>query len=107
MLMLGFVFGGWLLAAGVIALIATLVGWLVDARKEYVKAVEADTTGHLESLPPPRTPALLLGALAVLLIGGVVLQAGWLPPQGVSGGEGAGAIGRAAGIGRATARRLR
>ena len=52
MLMLGFVFGGWLLAAGVIALIATLVGWLVDARKEYVKAVEADTTGHLESLPP-------------------------------------------------------
>jgi len=89
MLMLGFVFGGWLLAAGVIALIATLVGWLVDARKEYVQAVEADATGHLESLPPPRTPALLLGALAVLLIGGVVLQAGWLPPQGVSGGNGA------------------
>jgi len=87
MLMLGFVFGGWLLAAGVIALIATLVGWLVDARTEYVQAVEADTTGHLESLPPPRTPALLLGALAVLLIGGVVLQAGWLPPQGVSGGN--------------------
>ena len=51
MLMLGLVFGGWLLAAGVIALIATLVGWLVDARKEYVKAVEADRTGHLESLP--------------------------------------------------------
>ena len=93
MLMLGFVFGGWLLAAGVIALIATLVGWLVDALREYAKAVEADTTGHLESLPRPRTPSLLFAALAVLLIGGVVLQAGWLPPGDVSGGEGAGASG--------------
>ena len=93
MLMLGLVFGGWLLAAGVIALIATLVGWLTDARKEYVKAEEADTTGHLESLPAPRTPSLLLVALAVLLIGGFVLQAGWLPPRDVSGGGGAGASG--------------
>jgi plastocyanin len=93
MLMLGLVFGGWLLAAGVLALIATLVGWLVDARKEYVKAEEADTTGHLESLPPPRTPSVLLVALAVLLIGGIVLQAGWLPPRDVTGGEGAGASG--------------
>jgi len=89
MLMLGLVFGGWLLAAGVIALIATLVGWLADAGKEYGKAVEADTTGHLESPPAPRTPSLLFVALAVLLIGGVVLQAGWLPPRDVSGGEGA------------------
>ena len=32
-LLLGLVFGGWLLAAGVIALISTLVGWLVDARQ--------------------------------------------------------------------------
>ena len=56
MLMLGLVFGGWLLAAGRHRAVATLVGWLVDARKEYVKAVEADTTGHLESLPAPRTP---------------------------------------------------
>jgi plastocyanin len=93
MLMLGLVFGGWLLAAGLIALIATLVGWLVDARKEYVQAEEADTTGHLESLPAPRTPSLLLATLAVLLIAGVALQAGWLPPRDVSGGEGAGASG--------------
>lgn len=89
MLMLGLVFPGWLLVAGLLALVATLVGWLVDARKEYVQAVEADTTGHLESLPPPRTPSLLFAVLAVLLIGGVVLQAGWLPPRNVSGGEGA------------------
>jgi len=93
MLMLGLVFGGWLLAVGVIALIATLVGWLIDGRKEYVKAVEADTTGHLEAMPAPRTPALLFVMLAVLLVAGVALQAGWLPPRDVSGGEGAGASG--------------
>jgi plastocyanin len=99
MLMLGLVFGGWLLAAGVLALIATLVGWLVDARHEYVKAEQADTTGHLESLPAPRWPSLLFAALAVLLIGGIVLQAGWLPPRDVSGGEGATASGAPAGSG--------
>ena len=37
LLLVGLVFGGWLLLAGVIALIATLVGWLVDALKEYVR----------------------------------------------------------------------
>jgi len=87
------VFGGWLLAVGVIALIATLVGWLIDARKEYVKTVEADTTGHLENVPAPRTPGLLLVVLGILLIAGVALQAGWLPPRDVSGGEGAAASG--------------
>ena len=55
--MLGLVFGG--VAArrrGDRPRSLTLVGWLVDARKEYVKTVEADRTGHLESLPAPRTP---------------------------------------------------
>lgn len=89
MLMLGMVFGGWLLAVGVIALIATLLGWLVDARREYVKTVEADTTGHLENLPPPRTPSLLLASLAILLVGAMFIQAGWIPPREASGGEGA------------------
>ncbi|HSH33475.1 MAG TPA: cytochrome c oxidase subunit 4, partial [Actinomycetota bacterium] len=59
-LMLGLVFGGWVLAAGVITLILTLVGWLIDAVKEYRKTVEADTTGHLENIPAPRTPKVLL-----------------------------------------------
>ena len=89
LLFLGLVFGGWLLAVGVIALIATLLGWLIDARREYVKTVQADVTGHLENIPRPRTPSLLLAVLAVLFVGGVVLQAGWLPPRDVSGGEGA------------------
>jgi hypothetical protein len=59
LLMLGLVFGGWLLAVGVIALIATLLGWLIDARREFVKTVEA-----------------------------VVLQAGLLPTGEASGGDG-------------------
>ena len=69
MLMLGLVFGEWLLAAGLVALIVTLLGWLVDARKEYVKTVEADATGHLENIPAPRTPSLLFVGLFVLLVG--------------------------------------
>ena len=59
MLMLGLIYGGWMLITGVIALILTLVGWLVDARREYLKVQEADVTGHLDSLPAPRPPRLL------------------------------------------------
>lgn len=97
MLMFGLVFGGWILAVGVIALIVTLSGWLVDAVKEYRKTVEADVTGHLENIPAPRTPSLLFGTLAVLFIGGILLQTGVLPPRsaeagapGASGGPPAG-----------------
>jgi plastocyanin len=86
MLMLGLVFGEWLLVVGVIALILTLVGWLTDARREYVKTVEADTTGHLESLPPPRTPKWLLTGLGLMLAIAFVVQVGWIPPR-AAGGE--------------------
>jgi plastocyanin len=89
LLLLGLVFGEWLLAVGVIALILTLVGWLVDAVGEYRKTVEADTTGHLENLPRPKTPSLLLWVLAILVIGGVAIQAGWLPPTAANSGDGA------------------
>jgi len=81
MLMFGLVFGGWILAVGVLALVVTLSGWLVDAVKEYRKTVEADSTGHLENIPAPRTPTLLIATLAVLFVGGVVLQTGILPPR--------------------------
>jgi plastocyanin len=86
MLFLGLVFGGWLLAAGVIALVITLVGWLTDARREYVRTVEADTTGHLDSGPAPRTPRGVFWALGLLLVFGVLLQTGLLPPSEASGG---------------------
>lgn len=91
--MLGLVFGGWMLVTGIIALALTLVGWLIDARKEYVETVRADTTGHLENIPAPRSPSLLLATLAILLVAGIVLQAGWLPPSSASEGDGATASG--------------
>ena len=98
LLMVGFVFGGWLLIAGVIALIATLVGWLVDARKEYVRTVEADRTGHLENGPAPRTPSGTLTALAVLVLGAIFLQATVFATNEANGGT-AGAGGGAAASG--------
>ena len=86
MLMFGLVFGGWMLAVGVLALIVTLFGWLVDAVKEYRKTVEADSTGHMENIPAPRTPSLLISILAVLFVGGIVLQTGILPPRAAEAG---------------------
>ena len=49
LLFLGLVFGGWLLAVGVIALIATLVGWLTAAVQEYRRTVVADTSAWVPS----------------------------------------------------------
>ncbi len=86
LLFLGLVFGGLLMVVGVIALVAGLVGWVTDARKEYAKAVEADRTGHLESLPPPRTPSVLFATLGVLLVVAVVLQSGILGAGEANGG---------------------
>src|SRR6266550_2352588 len=94
-LMLGLVFPGWLLAVGVIALILTLVGWLTDANREFGRTVEADRTGHLASGPAPRPPSGLFAALGILLVLGVALQAGWLPPSSASAGPSGGPAGSA------------
>jgi plastocyanin len=89
-LMAGLVFGGWVLAAGVLILVATLVGWLVDARAEYAKVEEADRTGHLENIPAPRWPKGLLQGAAVVFVLAVFVQAGIIPPQVPAGGGGEG-----------------
>jgi plastocyanin len=91
MFFLGLVFGEWLLAVGLIAFVVSIAGWMTAARKEYVKTVEADATGHLEALPDPRTPRALLAGLAFLLVAGFVVQAGWLPPREASGAGASGA----------------
>lgn len=86
LLFLGLVFGGWLLAVGVFALVVGLIGWLFDARKEYVKTVEADRTGHLENLPAPQTPSRLFAVLAVLVVAAAVAQSGVLTTGPANGG---------------------
>jgi plastocyanin len=87
LLFLGLVFGGWLLAVGVFALIVTLIGWLVDARKEYVKTVEADRTGHLENIPAPNTPSRVFAVLAILVVAAAIAQSGVLTTGSANGGS--------------------
>jgi len=85
-LLLGLVFGEWLLAAGVIVLIATLAGWLKDAIREYRSTVRADTTGHIENGPDPNTPRRLLTVLSVLIVGAAILQSGVFVAGSANGG---------------------
>jgi Cupredoxin-like domain/Cytochrome c oxidase subunit IV len=93
MLFLGLVFGEWLLAVGVIGLIVTLVGWMTAARQEYVKTVEADSTGHLETIGDPKTPKLMLSGLVILLVAAFVVQVGWIPPRAAGSEASPGASG--------------
>ena len=85
-LFFGLVFGGWLLAVGVLLTIVTLLGWLRDARAEYPLTVAADTSGHIEALTPPKWPIGLLWAGALLVVGALVLNLGILPPKGTTAG---------------------
>lgn len=58
-----------------------LVGWLVDAGREYRAAIEADLSGHLVSPAPRRAPlaAIVLLSILFVVVGGA--QAGILPPK--------------------------
>ncbi len=92
-LFLGLVFGGWLLAVGVIALITTLIGWLTDAVLDYRRVVEAETTGHIDNGPPPGTPRRMFTVLIVLIVGAAVLQSGVFTTGSAAGAGGATASG--------------
>jgi plastocyanin len=84
-LFLGLVFPGWILLFGVVFTIIPLLGWLIDAGKEYRHTVEADTTGHLVNEPAPSWPRRLFWAMGILLVVGVVFTQGWFPPRSASG----------------------
>jgi plastocyanin len=71
-----------------VALAWTLIGWLTDARQEYVKTVQADQTGHLENIPPPRSPRRMLTTLGVLVVAAAVIQSGALTGGEANGGTG-------------------
>src|SRR6188472_1624103 len=92
-LFLGLVFGGWLLAVGVIALITTLIGWLTDAVLDYRRVVEAETTGHIDTGPAPATPRRLFTVLVVLIVGAAVLQSGLFTTDSAAGAGGPSASG--------------
>jgi len=90
LLVAGLVFGGLVLAVGALFMAVALLGWLRDARHEYVKTVEADRTGHLENIPAPATPTRLIGVFTALVVLAVLVQTGVLPPQSApAGGTGA------------------
>jgi plastocyanin len=80
-MMAGLVIGGWPLLVGAIFVFWALAGWLVDARAEYVKTEEADTTGHLENIPSRRIPTGALTVFAAIFILVALVQAGILPPS--------------------------
>jgi plastocyanin len=92
-LFLGLVFGGWLLAVGVIALITTLIGWLTDAVLDYRRVVDAETTGHVDTGPEPATPRRMFTVLVVLIVGAAVLQSGVFTTDSAAGAGGPSASG--------------
>lgn len=87
-LMFGLVFGGWLLAVGLLMLAISLVGWLRDARAEYVLAERADQSGHLEAMPAPRVPKGTFALFGALFALAVILNSGIIPSGSASGSSG-------------------
>src|SRR6476620_4213697 len=93
LLLLGLVFPGWIIAVGIGFLIASLLGWLNDAGKEWHRTVDADSTGHIENGPEPRWPKVLGLVTALALVLAVAVTAGWLPPRSTVGGTATGTPG--------------
>ena len=90
-MLLGLVIDPIVFVAGLLMTIIGLVGWLVDARKEYREVEKADATGHLENIPAPRFPTGTLIVFAVLFVGSLLIAGGVFPPRGDSSGGGGGA----------------
>jgi plastocyanin len=87
-LMYGLVFGGWMLAVGLAMFLISLVGWFRDARVEYALVERADTTGHLENAAAPKVPTGTIALFGSLLLLGIVLNSGLIPPKSANGTDG-------------------
>jgi plastocyanin len=98
-LVAGMIVGGWGLFLGLIALVLVLLGWLWDARKEYVAVARADTTGHLDLGGAPAWPKATFAALALIVALAVLLTSGILP----NSGDGSGTAGGSAAPGASAA----
>ncbi|MGH2514005.1 MAG: cupredoxin domain-containing protein, partial [Candidatus Limnocylindrales bacterium] len=95
--MFGLAFGPALLVAGILMLIATLLGWLHDGRTEYSLVVEADQTGHPRNPPAPSYPSGTLTFFAVVVIAALLVNYKIIPPADASGGAGVAAPSAGAG----------
>ncbi len=82
----GLAAGPGLLVAGLIMLTVALLGWLADAGREYHATAEADETGHLATGPAPHYPIGTLATFVVVLVAGIALTAGVIPPTSGEGG---------------------
>ena len=89
-LLLGLVIDPVVLVAGVLMTIIGLLGWLMDARKEYREVEKADVTGRLENIPAPRFPTGTLIVFAVLFIGSLLVAGGVIPPREATPSAGGG-----------------
>jgi plastocyanin len=90
-LVAGLVVGGWAVLFGIVALSITLVGWLLDSRREYRAVEAADRTGHLDSGDAPSWPKGTIAALAVIVAVSLVFSSGILGSGTPAGEAGAGA----------------
>lgn len=88
-LFFGLVHGPWLLLAGIVMLVISLLGWLRDAGSEYHAVAESDETGHLASQPAPRYPIGTLAAFVAVLAVAISVTAGVIPPTSGEAGTGA------------------
>src|SRR4051794_1394096 len=79
LLVFGFVVEGWIMVAGVVVLVITLLGWLRDARHEFVATVDADETGHIDNGPAPRWPVPTFIAIVAIIAVAAVLASNVLP----------------------------
>ncbi len=87
---LGLVVGGWVILAGIVVTILSLLGWLLDAQREYRYTVEADATGHLRNGPDPRFPVTSVAISALIVAVAVAINTGIIPPRQAEAGGGSG-----------------
>jgi plastocyanin len=81
-----------LVLVAVVILVWSLLGWLRDARLEYVETERADASGHLENIPAPGVPSRTLWTWGIIAVLAFSYQFGIVPPrpaETASGGGGA------------------
>jgi plastocyanin len=90
------VVGGWALLIGFIAVVATSLGWLWDAVREYRATEAADRTGHLDMGGSPAWPKATFAILAILVAVGLLVTSGFIGGSSEGSATASGAPGASA-----------